>query len=300
VNKNAKQPNSFVYRFVPTDPADLTAGGRLQVLQVRSIATPGTPITFHSGAADADIINQDQKDLYTYGTSFSTTWVTVHDTAVDGTAPFSANALAKAAGGTPMKRPENGVIRPGTDFREFYFTATGDTDNRTEAGSAYGGFGGVFKLCQDDPTADTGTLSLVYRGDQAHTGLDNVSFSTKLDLIAVEDAGDTLHTQRNAFDSAYDIELTTDYGAPGAPDPTRVLALGRDASATVDSQFLGMAGFQNEGDNEITGIHVSDGDAGVGGILGAKLPTIGVAGWRAFYTQQHGDNTTFEVFFGRR
>ena len=54
-------------------------------------------------------------------------------------------------------------------------------------------------------------------------------------------------------------------------------------------------GFQNDGDNEITGIHVSDGDASEAGILGAKIPTVFENGWRVFYTQQHGANQTFEI-----
>jgi hypothetical protein len=49
------------------------------------------------------------------------------------------------------------------------------------------------------------------------------------------------------------------------------------------------------GDSEITGIHVSDGDATTGGILGAKLPDPFNNGWRVFYTQQHGDNVTYEI-----
>jgi secreted PhoX family phosphatase len=60
--------------------------------------------------------------------TFHTRWVTIHDTATNGTAPFDANALAKAAGGTPFKRPENGLFRPGSQFRQFFFDATGDTD----------------------------------------------------------------------------------------------------------------------------------------------------------------------------
>ena len=57
-----------------------------------------------------------------------TKWVTIHDTALNGTDPFDANALAKAGGATPFKRPENGAFQPGTDFRTFYFVITGDTD----------------------------------------------------------------------------------------------------------------------------------------------------------------------------
>src|SRR5919112_3062305 len=44
---HARQPNSFVYRFVPNDRSDLSAGGKLQVLQVESLANPGEPIVFH-------------------------------------------------------------------------------------------------------------------------------------------------------------------------------------------------------------------------------------------------------------
>jgi hypothetical protein len=53
---------------------------------------------------------------------------------------------------------------------------------------------------------------------------------------------------------------------------------------------------RNEGDNEITGVHVSDGDPSVDGILGAKAPALfSNKSWRWFYTQQHGDNDTWEV-----
>jgi hypothetical protein len=59
--------------------------------------------------------------------------------------------------------------------------------------------------------------------------------------------------------------------------------------------LLGSSGFQNEGDNEITGIHVSDGDPSTGGLLGAKIPRSFKDGWRVFYTGQHGDNVTWEI-----
>src|SRR5206468_7499441 len=65
-----------------------------------------------------------------------------------------ANAAAKAAGATPFKRPENGVFRPGSRFSEFYFTETGDTNALTEAGSAGGGFGGIFRLTQLTPRSE--------------------------------------------------------------------------------------------------------------------------------------------------
>jgi hypothetical protein len=296
VNTHAKQPNSFVYRLIPTDVTDLTKGGRLQALQVMSLANPGQPISFHAGQADADILSQDELDLHTYGKTFVTNWVTIHDTAVDGFAPFDANAAAKAKLATPFKRPENGQFRPGSDFREFYFDETGDTNTLTEAGSAYGGFGGVMKLSQSKASANSGTLSLLFLGDAVHTGFDNCAFWSKDEIVFVEDAGDTLHSQRNAFDSAYLLDVTADYSNPATPAPTRILALGRDASSTVDSGFSALGnGFQNEGDNEITGFHVSDGDADRAGILGNKVPHPFDGKWRVFYTQQHGDNMTFEI-----
>jgi lipoprotein-anchoring transpeptidase ErfK/SrfK len=51
----------------------------------------------------------------------------------------------------------------------------------------------------------------------------------------------------------------------------------------------------NDGDNEVTGIHVSDGDPTPAGLLGAKKPKLFFTGWRAFWTAQHGDNATFEI-----
>jgi len=295
VNNRAKQPNSFVYRFVPKNKTDLTRGGKLQALQVISIANPGQPIVFHPGQADADILSQDMKDLHTYGMVFKTHWVTIHNTDTDGFDPFSANALAKAMNATPFKRPENGQFRPGSRFREFYFDETGDTDNRTPAGD-YGGFGAVLKLRQSDPSASSGWLTMFYKGDEAHSGFDNVGFWSDHEIVFVEDAGDTLHTQRDAFDSAYLFDLDVDYSVPGT-EPVRILAQGRDASATVDSAIGSISGngFQNDGDNEITGFHVSDGDPTPHGLIGTEKPTLFRNGWRAFYTQQHGDNTTFEI-----
>jgi hypothetical protein len=125
-------------------------------------------------------------------------------------------------------------------------------------------------------------------GDVEHTGFDNISFATADQLLVVEDAGDLLHGQRNALDSGYVLDVRGNQ----ARHPARWLAEGRDASATYDALFS--PGF-NDGDNEITGIHTSDGDPTVNGILGAKKPQLFRGGWRIFWTQQHGDNITWEV-----
>ena len=99
----AKRPNSFVYRYVPAHPGDLQHG-KLQALQV--LNGHGDPITFASQAA---LNNPDQVALHSYGNTLDTKWVTIHNTATDGSAPFIANDLAKAANATPFKRPENGA-----------------------------------------------------------------------------------------------------------------------------------------------------------------------------------------------
>jgi hypothetical protein len=288
---HAKRPGSFIYRLVPSNVSDLKLGGKMQVLQVASRAHAG-PIVFGAGNTDDNILTQDIKDLHTYGLLFSTKWVTIHDTAVDGFTPFDANGLAKTAGGTPFKRPENGQFRPWSGFSEFLFSETGDTNALTEAGSEWGGFGGVFRLRLS--SGETGSLSLFYRGDVAHTGFDNCAFWTKDKIVFVEDAGDTLHGLRNALDSAYLFDLDLNYGNP-AHQPIRILAEGRDASATLDTTFAGLPGYQNEGDNEITGWHVSDGDPTIRGLIGTNPPTPFKDGWRVFYTQQHGDNFTWEI-----
>ena len=93
---------------------------------------------------------------------------------------------------------------------------------------------------------------MFYKGDLEHSGFDNVAFLTANKVVFVEDAGDGLHSQRNALDSAYVFDVRIDY-SNSANQPVRILALGRDSSATMDSAFLGTPGYQNDGDNEITG-----------------------------------------------
>jgi hypothetical protein len=289
---NAKLANSYVYRFVPASEGDLRTG-TLQALQVKDSA--GAPLDTTSSITAPGLTA-----LHQYGNSFSTQWVPIHTTTSANQAEtFCATSAAKTAHATAFKRPENGVFRPGTSFGEFFFTETGDTNANTAAGAANGGFGGVFKLAQSSPSANTGTLTLAYLGDVQHTGLDNIQFLTADRVAVVEDAGDALHTQRNALDSGYLLDVTQ-----AQPAPLRFLAEGRDPSAAIDSA-LGdakaansggpAASFSNDGDNEITGIHISDGDPTAAGLLGAQTPRPFSQGWRVFWTQQHGDNVTWEV-----
>src|SRR5262249_15589714 len=151
---------------------------------------------------------------------------------------------------------------------------TGDTNASSGAngpsGASFGGWGGLLRLTQTGPSANTGTLRPFFLGDIDHSGLDNITFLDKNDVIAVEDAGAGLHASRNGLDSAFVFH----YGSNGqSTAPLRFLAEGRDASATLDASNSGFG--KNEDDNEITGIHLSDGDASVSGLIGTQNPQFG-------------------------
>ena len=282
----ARQPNSYIFRYVPRRPGDFQHG-KLEALQV--LNESGEPITFASQEA---VNSPDQLALHTYGKTFDTRWITIHDTATEGNAPFVAGPLAKAAAATPFKRPENGVFQPGTGFRKYFFDETGDTNQESVENEDAGGWGSIFTLTQSSPDADTGHLSIFYKGDESHASFDNVTFLSKTQVTFVEDAGDGLHAQRNALDSGWVWNVEKDYSNP-SNQPIRWIAEGRDASATLDADNGGFG--VNEGDNELTGVYVSDGDTSKQGILGNKDPDLSKGSWRWFYTQQHGDNPTYEV-----
>ena len=111
---------------------------------------------------------------------------------------------------------------------------------------------------------------MFFKADSVTASFDNVAFLSRTDISFVQDMGDGLHATVG-LDSAFVFDTGTDYSDP-ANRPIRWLAEGRDPSATIDSAFGGFG--KNEGDNEITGLHVSDGDPTARGILGAKIPDL--------------------------
>ena len=278
---NGRQPNSFVYRFVPKNPSRIEDGGDLQALQV---IIDGSPVVFGGpGAVDSDISAPAQLKLHTPGTSFPIKWVTIHSSNAGDTAGFNANAAAKAAGATPFKRPENMAWLPGSNFRTFFFDPTGDTD--AVAGEnpflqARGSYGAIFRVDlrnrdDDDGSANDGNISLFFLGDHTHNSFDNLAFMNEHQLMAAEDRGDTLHGQLNTLDSVWAFDVKSQNKAP-----LRFIALGRDASAILHGE-----------DNEPTGLFVSNGSANPKHLLGTSES---LAQARGFFTQQHGDNTVYE------
>ncbi len=290
-----KQPNSFLFRFKPDTPGSLSAG-RLQALQV---SVDGHPVIFHTTgtAVRDDALGADIARIHS-GERLHARWVTVHDTTVDGTASFNANQLAKDAHATPFKRPENGKFVPGSDFKSFVFDETGDTDVR---GAGYpgaaerGGWGAVLRLDLDRAGGGDGTVRTIINGDAEHAAFDNVTFYDKETLLVAEDRGDTLHQQLNALDSTWSFDLDQPLDKITAKGK-RLIAQGRDPAATQDvvrHEAVPPVPDQNDGDNEITGLHVSDGSMSVGGILGSQDPAT-LEGLRIFVTYQHGANETYE------
>ena len=301
--EGVKQPNSFVYRFKPTHAGDLTQG-KLQVLQ---ISVNGTPVVFHSTATDGaaaaldDAMGANILAIHS-GQPQQAKWVTIHDTAVDGTAAFDANAAAKAGKGTPLKRPENAKFAPGTDFRSLVFTETGDTSKTAgdEPGAAErAAWGALLRVDLPKAGADAGTVKAVVVGDQTHASFDNITFLDKRTVLVGEDRGETLHQQANALDSLWSFDLGKGLSQINA-DAKRMIALGRDPESTGDTGLREPAPIRthNDGDNEVTGIHVSDGSTSPSGILGSELPSdagVGRSPWRIFVTGQHGANITYEI-----
>src|SRR5437667_2378307 len=284
VTNNAKNPNSFVYRFVPLTQSDLTHG-KLQALQVSINGSAVVFVPVDDQHPDGDTRSENQLLLHTVGASWPVQWVTIHDTEVNGTDPFDANALAKAAGATPFKRPENGQFQPGSHFRSFFFDVTGDTHNIAGIDpvlAARGAWGGLFRV-DLDANRETGSISLVVLGDADHASFDNITFVDDKDTVLLaEDRGDTLHDQLNKLDSIWAYKLNKQH--PERNVVSRVVALGLDR----------VAGVTGEEDNEPTGLQMSEGDSSINGLIGTK--TFKTERARLFFTQQHGENNLFEVF----
>jgi hypothetical protein len=269
----AKQPNSFVYWFVPYDPTDLQAGGQLYALEV---TVDGTPITFHPNDPVGDTFSDEQLKLHTPGTSWPAAWVLIHDTAAEGFEEFNANARAKALGASPFKRPENAAFLPGSGFGTFFFCPTGDTDARSgvqPALAARGAWGSIFRVSFN---GHGGTVSIAVLGDAAHSSFDNLTFADTNTILATEDRGDMLHTQLNTLDSVWAFDVRGN-----STNPRRLIALGRDPVSETSGE-----------DNEPTGLFVSEGSVRTTDVLGAHLNPQ-QARW--FVTEQHGKNQVWEI-----
>src|SRR5262249_26172288 len=178
------------------------------------VSIDGQPVVFGGTSAaqiQADVFSTNQLKLHTPGSEWPARFINVHDsTACAPNCPaFDANAAAKAAGATPFKRPENGVFRPGSNFRSFFFTPTRDTDANsggTPAFAARGAWGSIFRV--DFPEhGNNGKIAIIVLGDADHASFDNISFLDHRTIISAEDRGDGLHSQLNKLDSIWSFRL---------------------------------------------------------------------------------------------
>src|SRR5205809_131371 len=87
VMNNGRNPNSFVFRFVPVHAGDLTHG-KLQALQVSINGNPVVFVPVDAQHPNGDTRSDNQLRLHTVGSSWPVQWVTIHDTEITGTDPF--------------------------------------------------------------------------------------------------------------------------------------------------------------------------------------------------------------------
>jgi hypothetical protein len=190
--------------------------------------------------------------------------------------PFDPNAAAKAAGATPFKRPENGGFQPGSDFRTYVFDATGDTDADVALAPAVvarGGWGALYRL-HFNTSGRGGRISIAVLGNSVHSSFDTLAFASSNTFLTGEDRGNTLHGQLNTLDSVWRYRL-------GDANGQRFIALGRDPISLSEGE-----------DNEPTGVEVGNGNDKPAGMKGT-LASLTKA--RSFITQQHGQNTLWEI-----
>ena len=237
------------------------------------------------------------KDLHTYGTVVRARGGSPSTTRPPtARAPFDANAAAKAAGARRSSVPRTASFRPGAGFREFFF----DRDGRhrqldTRGGAAFGGFGGVFRLDQHDPSADTGTLRLFSAATRTTPASTTSPFLTQNAVAVVEDPGDTLHTQRERARLRLAVRRRADYSAA----PRRCASSPRAATRRRRSTRAALAARRASRTTATTRSPASTSPTATrrsAACSARKRPHLfQTTAGASFWTQQHGDNMTFEI-----
>ncbi len=83
----------------------------------RSCRSPRSARASRSPSRATDAVTADIGDLHTYGNSFATAWVTIHDTDVDGTAPFDANAARQGQARHAVQAARERPVPPGLEVQ---------------------------------------------------------------------------------------------------------------------------------------------------------------------------------------
>ena len=100
-----KNPNSFVYRFVPKNPTDLSTG-KLQALQVTINGSPLTFVPVDATHPTGDVLSANQLKLHTLGTSSRGTWITEYSATMPaaGVPPSTAILASPVRAREPASR----------------------------------------------------------------------------------------------------------------------------------------------------------------------------------------------------
>ena len=146
--------------------------------------------------------------------------------------------------------------------------------------AARGAWGGIFRVDLNG-SGESGNISLVVLGDADHASFDNVTFVDD----QRHDPGDGRSRRwvaRSVEQARLDLGLQIEQGTSG-----------EKLGGPIRRTRPGSLGSTRRGGNEPTGLHVSEGDATIGGLIGTREFRTDRA--RLFFTQQHGENNLFEV-----
>lgn len=191
---------SGFYRFLPTDPHDLAAGGRLQMLGIRR--RPG-----------ADLRQGQQ-----LGRELHVIWADIEDVdpAYPGNNPAGSVFNQGLAGGGALFNRLEGCFYDGKQSVFFASTSGGDVKNGDVNADGYSeGFGQIWEYGTNGRDGD-GRLRLVYEstGSEALDSPDNICVTPRGGLILCED------------DASNDSDLNL--LAPGIEDVNRLIGFARD------------------------------------------------------------------------
>ena len=227
---------SGFYRFLPTDPADLTKGGVLQILGLRN-------------RPEADL-----RDRQTMGDPLAVTWITVQDPDPEDEAPNAVFEAGWKAGAAKFNRLEGCWRGSGSIF--FASTSGGDVKNGDVNSDGFReGYGQIWEYVPVGRTG--GQLVLLYESPDGDVldSPDNIVVSPRGGLVLCEDdssdnnAGQTDESPFFGEDKNRLIGLTLQGTA--FPFAENVLSESELAGAcwSADGQFLfvNMFGFDEEG-----------------------------------------------------
>ena len=273
-NTIARQPNSFVYRFLPNDPRDLDrrqAAGAAGDLAAH--ARPADRVPRRTGRRRHPLGRRRRpahlrQGVHRRAGSRSTTRRRRHGAVRRQRAGEDAARRRRSSGprtassGPARTSPSSSSTRPATRTpRTRGRLALRRLRRHPQADAVHA------------PAATPASCRSSTCGDVVHTGLDNIAFwddeprscSSRTPATAC-----TPSATRSTRPGSSTCGRLLEPGDQPARGCSRRVATRRPRS----TPRLGgrRHGFQNEGDNEITGFHVSDGDPTTRGILGAKLP----------------------------